>query len=301
MTDSPTGRPDHTVTNLLSLLDLQRADTAPAGSDDDMFIGSSQFKPDGRVFGGQVLAQSIVAAGKTIQSDRFIHSLHGYFLRPGDVAQPIEFGVERLRDGGSFSARRVHAYQHGKTILSMIASFQIPADGPEHSETFDIAGTLPPPESLASDDDLIGHVAHPQVQDWLTQRPFDIRHVDEQIFLGPSEKKVAHQVVWMRSKSPVEADRNTQAAILAYASDFSPLEPVLRSQGLSWMSEGLKIASLDHAMWWHRPVRVDEWLAYVAESPFAGGGRGLGIGKFFDTDGRLVATMAQEGMVRVPT
>ncbi|GAB3567263.1 acyl-CoA thioesterase [Spelaeicoccus albus] len=298
MADNSSSRQDHTVATLLGLLDLQRSDEEPGGSDDDVFIGSSQFKPDGRVFGGQVLAQSIIAADKTIPDDRFIHSLHGYFLRPGDVTQAIRFGVERLRDGGSFSARRVHAYQHGKTILSMIASFQIPSGGIEHGETLDVA-SLPRPETLASDDDLIGHVDHPQVQDWLTQRPFDIRHVDEPIFLGAAERKSAHQVVWMRTKSPVDLARNAQSAVLAYASDFSPLEPVLRSEGLSWMTDGLRIASLDHAMWWHHPVKVDEWLAYVSDSPFAGGGRGLGVGKFFNTNGRLVATMAQEGMVRI--
>ncbi|WGW10453.1 acyl-CoA thioesterase II [Saxibacter everestensis] len=286
------------VDDLLMILDLKRLPIDREDSHHDLFEGISQFKPDGRVFGGQVLAQSIVAATRTVEADRGIHSLHGYFLRAGDIREPITFGVERLRDGGSFSARRVHAFQHGKAILSLITSFQTESDGIDHQDT--MPEGLPDPESLPSAQELLGHIDHPYVQSWINQRPMDIRHVDPSLYVGAGGKQVAEQTVWMRATKPIDADPGLHAAILAYASDYSLLEPILRRHGVKWLTPGLKIASLDHAMWWHRPVDVGQWLAYVQTSPSAGGGRGLSTGRIFTTDGTLVATVAQEGMVRVP-
>jgi acyl-CoA thioesterase-2 len=250
------------------------------------------------VYGGQVLGQTIVAAGRTVAADRHLHSMHGYFLRPGDSAAPITFAVERLRDGRSFSARRVHALQFGKPILSMIASFQEDAEGLDHQDS--MPADVPDPESLPTTHDLIGHIDHPAAQYWARERPVDIRHVQTPMYLDSDPDPVARQAVWMRADGTLPDDELLHRAVLGYASDYTLLESVLRRHGIAWVTRGLRVASLDHAMWWHRPVRADEWLLYVQSSPSASGARGLGSGRIFGRDGRLVASVAQEGMVRVP-
>ncbi|EMY35246.1 acyl-CoA thioesterase [Arthrobacter crystallopoietes BAB-32] len=285
------------IAALLKLLELSDADGA--NTDEEIFVGISEPQPHGRVFGGQVLAQSILAAVRTVSDDRDIHSMHGYFLRPGDASAPITFGVQRLRDGRSFSARRTHAYQNGVPILSMIASFQAPAPGLDHQEAFP-AG-IPKPESLPSTADLLGEFDHPIAQQWAFQRPFDIRHVQSPLYLSAEGEKEPTNAVWMKAKGPLPDDLNLHRAALAYASDYTLLEPILRRHGVAWISPGMKFASLDHAMWWHRPFRADEWLLYVQNSPSASGARGLGVGRIFSRAGELVATVAQEGMMRVPT
>ncbi|MCW4459722.1 acyl-CoA thioesterase II [Microbacterium sp. MPKO10] len=282
------------VESLLGALDL--TDTG-ARTLEDIFTGPSQWMPQGRVFGGQVLAQSIVAAGRTVPDDRFIHSMHGYFLRPGDVDLPITFAVDRIHDGRSFMTRRTQAYQRGLPILSLIASFQDDDSGLDHATSMPDA---PDPESLASDSDLLASIDDPRARAWAADRPFEIRHVTEPIYLAAPTETTSEQVLWLRAKRDLPDDRRLHQAALAYASDYTLLEPILRSHGLSWLTPGLKMASLDHAMWWHRPARVDEWLLYVQESPSATGGRGLTNGRFYTRDGSLVASVAQEGMVRVP-
>ncbi|GHD01768.1 acyl-CoA thioesterase II [Zhihengliuella salsuginis] len=282
---------------LLELLDLAKEG---ARTDEHIFLGSSPEQPHQRVFGGQVLAQSIVAAAETVDAGRHVHSMHGYFLRPGDAAKPITFGVQELRDGRSFSARRVHAYQDGRPILSMIASFQADADGLEHFEP--MPEGIPAPESLPTTADLLGKIDHPAAQDWAFNRPFDVRHVQEPIYVnapGPGDLSPTN-AVWLKTFGPMPDDQSLQRAALAYASDYTILESVLRRHGVSWVTPGMSVASLDHAMWWHRSVRVDEWLLYVQESPSASGARGLGQGRIYSRDGLLVATVAQEGMVRLP-
>ena len=281
---------------LLKLLDLSDADGA--NTDEDIFVGISEPQPHGRVFGGQVLAQSILAAIRTVPGDRQIHSMHGYFLRPGDANEPITFGVQKLRDGRSFSARRTHAYQNGVPILSMIASFQVPAEGLDHCEPF--PENIPDPESLPSTADLLGEFDHPIAQQWAYQRPFDIRHVQQPLYISAEGEREPTNAVWMKSKGPLPDDLDLHRAALAYASDYTLLEPILRRHGIAWISPGMKFASLDHAMWWHRPFRADEWLLYVQNSPSASGARGLGVGRVFSRSGELVATVAQEGMMRVP-
>jgi len=281
---------------LLNLLDLSDADGA--NTDEDIFVGISEPQPHGRVFGGQVLAQSILAAIRTVPGDRQIHSMHGYFLRPGDANEPITFGVQKLRDGRSFSARRTHAYQNGVPILSMIASFQVPAEGLDHCEPF--PENIPDPESLPSTADLLGEFDHPIAQQWAYQRPFDIRHVQQPLYISAEGEREPTNAVWMKSKGPLPDDLDLHRAALAYASDYTLLEPILRRHGIAWISPGMKFASLDHAMWWHRPFRADEWLLYVQNSPSASGARGLGVGRVFSRSGELVATVAQEGMMRVP-
>ncbi|AUI52687.1 acyl-CoA thioesterase [Arthrobacter crystallopoietes] len=281
---------------LLQLLDLSDADGA--NTDEEIFVGISEPQPHGRVFGGQVLAQSILAAVRTVDEARQIHSMHGYFLRPGDANAPITFGVQKLRDGRSFSARRTHAYQNGVPILSMIASFQVPADGVDHHEPFPEG--IPDPESLPSTADLLSEFEHPIAQQWAYERPFDIRHVQSPLYLRAEGEREPTNAVWMKSKGPLPDDLNLHRAALAYASDYTLLEPILRRHGIAWISPGIKFASLDHAMWWHRPFRADEWLLYVQNSPSASGARGLGVGRVFSRSGELVATVAQEGMMRIP-
>jgi acyl-CoA thioesterase II len=276
---------------------LNLVDTG-ARTNEDIFTGASQWSPQGRLFGGQVLAQSVVAATRTVQPDRPIHSMHGYFLRPGALEVPITFAVDRIHDGRSFSTRRTQAYQHGLPILSMIASFQTVDDGLEHQSP--MPEGLPAPEDLPDERSALAAIDHPMAQYWATGRPFDMRHVESPVFLTVEGERVAHQAVWLKAIGELPADPALHRAALAYASDYTILEPTFRRHGLAWAAPGLKAASLDHAMWWHRPVRVDEWLVYVQESASASGGRGLSLGRIFTRDGVLVASVAQEGMVRVP-
>jgi acyl-CoA thioesterase-2 len=280
---------------LVALLDL-----TPEGVDEngqDLYSGISQPQPHGRVYGGQVLGQTIMAAAMTVPEDRPIHSMHGYFLRAGDSSERITFAVERLRDGRSFTARRVHAIQHGKPILSMIASFEVEGTGLDHQDEMP---EVPDPETLPTVQQLIGHIDHPVARYWSQGRPVDVRHVDPPLYWGEVENRVAQQSVWMKAAGPLPDDQRVHRAVLAYASDYTLLESALRKHGKPWATPHMKVASLDHAMWFHRPVKADDWLLYTQNSPSASGARGLGVGRIFSRDGVLVATVAQEGMIRVP-
>jgi acyl-CoA thioesterase II len=283
------------IDGLLATLDL--VDTG-ARTSEDIFTGPSQWMPLGRVFGGQVLAQSVIAGTRTVPDDRAVHSMHGYFLRPGDVNQPITFSVDRIHDGRSFSTRRVQAYQDGLPILSMIASFQDSDAGAEHQ--IEMPADIPDPESLPTTADVLGHIDHDVARYWSSERAFDVRHVESPIFLTVEGQRVAHQAVWMKAQAPLPDDDSLHRAALAYATDYSILESAMRRHGIAWATRGLKVASLDHAMWWHRAGRVDQWLLYVQDSPSASGGRGLSRGSIFTRDGVLLASVAQEGMIRVP-
>ncbi len=280
---------------LIAALDL--TDTG-ARTSEDIFTGISQWTPIGRVFGGQVLAQSLVAAQRTIGEGRAVHSLHGYFLRPGDVTQPITFSVDRIHDGRSFSTRRTQAYQAGLPILSMIASFQDADEGLEHQAA--MPGDIPDPESVQPSADVLEGIDHPAAAYWRDARPFEMRHVPAPIYLAVEGERVAHQAVWLKAIGKLPDDPNLHRAALAYATDYTILESILRRHGVSWVTEGLKVASLDHAIWFHHFARVDEWLLYVQESPAASGGRGLALGRIFSRDGVLVASVAQEGTIRLP-
>jgi acyl-CoA thioesterase-2 len=283
------------VSGLLAALDL--TDTG-ARTSEDIFTGPSQWMPLGRVFGGQVLAQSLVAATRTVAEDRVVHSMHAYFLRPGDVSQPITFSVDRIHDGRSFSTRRTQAYQNGEPILSTILSFQEEDPGLDHQSPMPL--DLPEPESLPSTAEVLAGVEHPVATFWATERAFDMRHVPSPVYFSVEGPNVPHQAVWLKAMRRLPDDPNIHRAALAYASDYSILEPIMRAHGVSWGTPGLKAASLDHAMWWHRFGRVDEWILYVQESPNAIGGRGLSLGRIYSRDGVLLASVAQEGMVRVP-
>jgi len=283
------------LSGLLAALDL--TDTG-ARTSEDIFTGPSQRQPMGRVFGGQVLAQSLTAAMRTVADDRFIHSMHGYFLRPGDSNLPITFSVDRIHDGRSFSTRRTQAYQNGLPILSLIASFQDDDGGLDHQAT--MPEGIPDPESLPSAAEILAGIDNPVAKFWASERAFDMRHVPSPIYFTVEGEPTPHQAVWLKAIGPMPDDPNLHRAALAYASDYSILEPIMRAHGIAWVTPGLKAASLDHAMWWHRFTRVDEWLLYVQESPNARGGRGLSLGRIYNRDGALIASVAQEGMVRVP-
>ena len=280
--------------------DGRSAESDLDASDTDTFIGRSQPMPGGRVFGGQVLAQSVVAAGRTVNdlegAPRRIHSLHGYFLRPGDPSNPIRFTVERLRDGRSFSARRVHAIQNGKPILSMITSFQTDDRGLDHQDPMPDA---PGPESLQTLTEELATIDNPAASVWSEGKAIDARHLEGGIYIHPGRQRTAQQSVWLKAMGQMPDDPLLHAAVLAYCSDYFLLEPVLRRHGVAWSDPRLNVASLDHAMWFHRPGRADDWTLYTQSSPSASSGRGLATGRMFNADGVLIASVAQEGMVRL--
>ncbi|MFN3865345.1 MAG: acyl-CoA thioesterase [Demequina sp.] len=282
---------EEAVASGMAVLDLRR-------------LGETEFEadslpmPGGRAYGGQVLAQALLAAGHTVDEERAMHSMHGYFLRPGDAARAITFEVEKLRDGRSFSARRTHAFQDGKPILSMIASFQLPQNGPEHSVSMP---EVPGPDAVASSVDILAPFEGDARADyWLKRTPFDLRHVEGSLLLRSDQRPKQYQTTWIRLRQPIEGSDLLHRALLAFQCDQVMLEPLLRRHGASWITPGLNFASLDHAMWWHRPARADEWLLYVQDAPTAQGGRGLGGTWVFSEDGRLVASASQEGMIRMP-
>lgn len=296
MTPSPGATPNlPPVESMLRALTLS---STSARTREDIFTAPSQWQPHGRVFGGQVMAQAALGAMHTIAEDRIIHSLHGYFLRPGDIEEEITFSVDRIHDGRSFSTRRVQAYQKGQPIFSMIASFQDEDPGLDHQAA--MPEGIPDPESLPSAAEVLQGINHPAADIWAKTRAFDLRHHPSSVYARVEGETVPHQAVWMKALEPLPDDPNLHRAALAYASDFSILEPVMRAHGVSWGTPGLKMASLDHAMWWHRFHRADEWFLYSQESPSARGGRGLSLGRIFSQDGTLVASVAQEGMIRVP-
>lgn len=276
---------------VLSLTDSEARTT------EDIFTGTSQRMPLGRVYGGQVLAQSIVAAARTIPPGRAAHSMHGYFLRAGDADQGITFAVDRIHDGRSFATRRTQAFQGGVPIFSMIASFQDEDPGVEHQSEMP-TDVLPPEELPDVENELSG--LHPMSKRLFADRPVELRHIPSAIYLSVEGERVPRQAVWMRTRGRLPDDPAIHRAALAYLSDLTIQDSILRAHGVAWVTPGLKVASLDHAMWWHRDGRVDEWMLYVQESPSARGGRGLATGRIFSRDGALLASVAQEIMVRVP-
>ncbi|MDQ0725545.1 acyl-CoA thioesterase II [Microbacterium sp. W4I20] len=288
---------DHAIRTVERLLEVLDLDASEARTTEDIFVGASHPMPTGRIYGGQVLAQSLIAAERTLPEDRAVHSMHGYFLRPGDASQGITIAVDRIHDGRSFSTRRSQAYQNGVPIFSMIASFQDGDPGVEHAEP--MPAGVPAPEDLAPDEDRVAGVPAGTTR-MLSERAADIRHIGSPLYLPNDDERTNRQGVWMRMRAPLPDDQRLHRAALAYLSDMTIQESILRAHGLHWTLPGLKVASLDHAMWWHRPARVDEWLLYVQESPNARGGRGLATGRIYSRDGDLVASVAQEIMIRVP-
>lgn len=282
----------HDVRVLLDRLDLERIDR-------DLFRGESPDDGRAMVFGGQVAAQALVAAVRTTDEQRPIHSLHAYFLRPGDPKNRIIYEVDRIRDGRSFTTRRVIAIQNGEAIFNMSASFQQETPGYDHQRTMP---PVPGPETVPSNDERLkrGIEAgkHP-FYNFLEklERPIEHRDLDP---LDPSapEPKTGTHYVWFRARGQLPDDPLFHQCVLAYASDFYLLEASLRHHGLTWFDQTLRVASLDHALWFHRRFRADEWLLYELESPSTSGARGLNFGHIYRQDGVLVASVAQEGLLR---
>ncbi|QAY71839.1 acyl-CoA thioesterase II [Xylanimonas protaetiae] len=286
---------------LLAVLDLHEVEGWGPRGEDDLWRGGTMPALGNRVYGGQVLAQAIVACGRTVDPARAPHSMHAYFLREGALDVPIDFAVERLRDGNSFSARRTHAIQHGKPILTLTVSFQ--EDQPGYDYQRSAPDDVPAPEDVRSAFDELGPIDHPAARWWSHDSAFELAHVGGSLFLGPDTTRSDRQMVWVRARHAVGSDDPLlHRALLAYACDQVMLEPVLRRAGKTWLDvgAGVPMASLDHAMWWHRDARVDDWLLFVQEAPTAQGGRALGFARVYTRDGVLVASIAQEGMIRLP-
>lgn len=291
---SETPRPDSTDL-LRQVLDLEYQAIIDSKK---IYTGTTPPQYGGRVFGGQVLAQALIAAGDTVDDDRHLHSMHAYFVRPGDAQVPINFVVEEVRDGRSFSVRHVAAQQHGKTILTLTCSFQAEASGMDFFQP--MPQGMPDPRSIPSTEELLGGIDHPQARQMASRRPFDIRMISEPVYIGPAQERSSQTACWLKTFSGIELGHNQQAAALAYAADYMPFDPILRQAGLFWATPGISMASLDHAMWFHRPIKVDEWMLYVLSNPSTQSARGTSIGQFYSTAGDLIATVAQEGMIRTP-
>jgi acyl-CoA thioesterase-2 len=281
-----------TIQEVLDLLDLEQVEV-------NIFRGISPKDRWQRVFGGQVLGQALVAASRTVEQ-RVCHSLHAYFIRPGDPKIPILYEVDRARDGKSFTTRRVVAIQHGEQIFNMAASFQVPEVGLEHQ--FDMPKVVGP-ENLEPEDKRRARLASQlpeQVRDhFLKPQPIDMRPVEEDDNLLNPKKGPPYQDIWIKAKGQMPDDLAMHQCVLAYASDMSLLDTCLIPHGISWFSGRLQSASIDHAMWFHHPFRMDDWLLYTHDSPSAAGARGFNRGMMFSRDGKLVASVAQEGLIRV--
>lgn len=285
--------PEQLVAELVLLLDLQ-----PKGG--DRFIGRKQSDGLGRVFGGQAIAQALGAARLTVDEDRHVHSLHAYFLRGGSEEMEMEFRVKRDLDGASFSNRRVVASQDGEPILNLITSYQKPQEGLHHQMCQ--MPDVPPPEDLPSDSEIRAEVAKQLPEGtmrtvMMRPRPIDFRSVEPRDWMHP-EKRDPKSHVWFRTVAPLPDYRPVHRAVLALITDFQLLATALQPHGLSFPLGDVKAASLDHAVWFHDDFRADEWMLYVTESPWSGLARGYGRGQIFSQDGRLVASVAQEGMIR---
>lgn len=280
------------VEELIELLTLERLE-------ENLFRGQSRDIGTKYVFGGQVLGQSLSAAQQTVDAGRAVHSIHAYFLRAGDITAPIVFDVDRARDGHSFSVRRVTAIQHGQPILVFASSFQNAEPGVEHQ--FHIP-EVPQPEDIPAPSPPAAEVMarlSAKMQRWLSRMgPFDIRPVYSRDELNPS-KRPPYQQVWFRLNERIGDDQNLHRAMLAYASDFHLLGTSTFPHAISYYQHNVQMASLDHALWFHRPFRIDDWLLYALDSPSASGARGLARGSIFTRDGVLVASVAQEGLIRV--
>lgn len=294
--DSPRPRstPEELAAMLVKLLDVEEIDT-------DLYRGSRQPGGRGRVFGGQVIAQALQAAQRSTEG-KPAHSLHAYFMRAGDEERPIVYRVVRDFEGKSFATRRVIAMQGGQPILNMAASFQVEEDGLRHQDTMP---DVPGPDELKTDSELRAEIADKVPERFRQmfrdrQTPIDIRPISARSWFNPVKGEPAQQS-WFRTTAPLGDDPALHRAVLAYASDMALLNTATRPHGVNWLTHNLQSASLDHTVWLHEPFRADEWLLYACDSPWAGHARGFNRGKIFTQDGRLVASTAQEGLMRLRT
>jgi acyl-CoA thioesterase-2 len=278
------------VANLLKILDLERIE-------ENIFRGLSPQVGWQRVFGGLVISQALVATARTVEG-RAPHSLHGYFLLPGDPSVPIIYEVDRIRDGKSFTTRRCNAIQHGRAIFSLSASFQMEEPGLEHAVPMP---KVPPPGELPSEAEMLrrfGAVMPEAIRRYFArERPIEMRPVDLTRYVKDAAGAL-QQNVWLRVSGPLPDDPAVHRAMLAYLSDMTLIDAALGAHGRSVFDPGLQVASLDHALWFHRPFRADEWLLYAQDSPSSGSARGFARGLLFSHDGRLIASVVQEGLIR---
>jgi acyl-CoA thioesterase II len=283
--------PNTALQELIQILTLERLE-------DNLFRGPKARDAWQRVYGGQVLGQALAAATATVDPSRAIHSLHGYFLLAGDPEHEIIYDVERIRDGGSFNTRRIKAIQHGQAIFAMSASFQRHEEGYDHQSKMP---AVPPPEALPSAKDLIAkmvaHLPENMRAYWSRERPIDLRIVDPSRYTS-REPRAAEQAVWLKANGILPDAANLHQAVLAYASDFTLLDTALIAHGKLLFDRDIQLASLDHAMWFHRPFRADDWLLYAQDSPSAFGARGYCRGAIYNRQGHLVASTVQEGLMR---
>lgn len=279
------------VENLLAILDIEPIEQ-------NIYRGRVPDVGWQRVFGGLVISQALIAASRTVEG-KVPHSLHGYFLLPGDPSIPIVYQVERIRDGSSFATRRCVAVQHGRAIFSLSASYQIEEEGFHHQAKMP---DVPGPDALVSPAELIasfGDKAPENIRRYFTRpQPIELRPVDVKRYFSRETGKPAIQHVWVRAAAPLPDDPAIHRAVLAYLSDMTLLDTALVPHGRSFFTGDMQMASLDHALWMHRPFRADEWLLYTQDSPSASGARGLSRGLIFTQDGRLAASTAQEGLIR---
>jgi acyl-CoA thioesterase-2 len=287
----PSPSPPSALDTLLGILDLETLEQ-------NLFRGRSPADGWQRVFGGQVLGQALVAASRTVEADRPAHSLHGDFLLAGDPAHPIIYDVERTRDGGSFSTRRVKAIQHGRIIFTMSVSFHRTETGFDHAAAMP---NVPPPDQLPNAKELIARFVDQLPENmrsyWSRERPIEMKPVDVRRYLG-NEPAEPQQAIWMRASGALPDLPSLHQCVLAYASDFTLLDTALIAHGKVLFDPEIQLASLDHALWLHRPFRADQWLLYAQDSPSTHAARGFCRGSFFDQDGRLIASVAQEGLIR---
>lgn len=283
--------PQSALQDLLGVLDLEPLEV-------NLFRGGNSQVGRQRVFGGQVLGQALVAAGRTVEAARTAHSLHAYFLLGGDPAHPILYEVERTRDGGSFTTRRVKAIQHGAVIFTMSASFHKEEEGYTHALPMP---EVPPPDALPSASDLMKSLLDTLPKNmksfWEREQPVDLRPVDVSRYISRAPQP-PQQSIWLKANGTLPDDPRLHQCVLAYASDFTLLDTALIAHGKLLFDPDVQLASLDHALWFHRDFRADDWLLYVQDSPNAGGARGFCRGNFFTRDGQLVASTAQEGLIR---
>ncbi|AMS39953.1 MULTISPECIES: acyl-CoA thioesterase [Aminobacter] len=282
------------IQELLSILNLEKLEH-------NLFRGRSPQVQWQRVFGGQTIAQALVAAQRTVEPDRHVHSLHGYFMRPGDITVPIIYEVDRIRDGGSFTTRRVVAIQHGHAIFSLEASFQVEEQGLEYQMPMPL--DVPPPEELKSQRELLAEATHVPEQIrlfWAKERPLELRPVYAEHY-SSRDKLPPLQKVWIRLTGPVPNDRALRCAVLAYLSDMTLLDTATFAHGRGIFDPDIQAASIDHAMWFHREHALDGWLLYTQDSPSTSGSRGFTRGALYAQDGTLVASVAQEGLIRLRT
>jgi acyl-CoA thioesterase-2 len=278
---------------------------------DEAYTATTQHCPWPKAYGGDMVAQATVAAMRSVDADRGLHSMHSYFMRPVDIGAEVRYEVERLRDGRGYSTRQVRGFQGGKPVYVALASFHVPEAGGEYAAEAPTA--VPAPESLPSSaaylegvepgTDEAGTMTGVSREYWSGGRSFDMRHVPGPVYVRVEGEQVPQQSVWVKPFDGLRAvegldETQVSQAALAYACDYTILEPVLRVLGMPWAQQGLVTASLDHAMWFHRPFAMDDWLLYAQEAVSAHGGRGLGLGRFFTRTGEHVATVAQEGMLR---